>query len=210
VSFALLVHSDPHNGVRTMLVKRFILSLGFFCLLFVFGCSYDVPPPSTVTPSPSETPGDVDDGGIDFTLPDLSGEMVSFRSFRGTPALLMFFKTYCPHCQAEAQAIESIARKYSGSLIVLGIAVNESGTSGTPIAPFAQYAEMVRREFVVPYGWTFPVLIDDLGRVQRTLVGTGVPAIALVDAGGNLRETIRGETSFSYLDARVGELLQLL
>ncbi|MGQ9621852.1 MAG: TlpA family protein disulfide reductase [Candidatus Caldatribacteriaceae bacterium] len=197
-------------------MKRFILSLGLFCLLFIFGCSYDVFPPGTVTPSPSETPGDVtpsetpgdiDDGGIDFTLPDLSQEMVSFRSFRGTPALLLFFKTYCPHCQAEAQAVESIARKYSGLLVVLGIAVNESGTSGTPIVPFAQYVEMVRQRFVVPYGWTFPVLIDDLGRVQRALVGVGVPAIALVDAEGNIWEIIRGETSFSYLDARVGGLL---
>lgn len=198
-----------------MLLKRlfpgFYAFLLFLILFFTLeGCFSENPFLSggnNPTPTPWETPESNDDGGINFTLPNLDGDMVSIRSFRGTPVLLAFFKTYCSHCREEAPALQAIAQKYGGSLVVLGIAVNEYRTEGVPIASFEEYAAMVRREFVQPYGWTFTVLIDDLGKVQRELAGTGVPSLVFVDAGGRVRGTAQGALSFSELDARIHSLL---
>jgi predicted DsbA family dithiol-disulfide isomerase len=44
------------------------------------------------------------------------------------------------------------------------------------------------------------VLIDDYGRVQRQLVGTGVPAFVFVDGYGVVRGTVKDTVSQSRLE----------
>ncbi|MCX7667705.1 MAG: TlpA family protein disulfide reductase [Atribacterota bacterium] len=184
--------------------RKDILSLALvFVLVVAFsGCSmWNVVP----TPTPTPTPANQDDGGINFTLPDLAGNMVTFRDFRGKPAVVFFFKSYCPHCQEEAPFLESVYRKYQDRVEFLGIAVNEQGTSGSLIADTTFYAQQVASEFVNVYGWTFTVLVDDYGRIQRDLVGTGVPSFAFIDENGVVRGTIKETVS----QGRLEQLIQL-
>ncbi|MEN3185638.1 MAG: redoxin domain-containing protein [Atribacterota bacterium] len=174
-------------------------------LVVVFsGCNMEsITPPPVFTPAP--TPTDQDDGGIRFTLPDLNGNEVIFQDFRGKPAVVFFFKSYCPHCQEEAPFLESVYRKYRDRVVFLGIAVNEQGTSGSLIASTFSYAQQIQSGFVSVYGWTFPVLIDDYGRVQRALVGTGVPSFAFIDASGRLQGMVKETIS----QGRLEQLIQL-
>jgi thiol-disulfide isomerase/thioredoxin len=189
-----------------MLQKRSVLGLVFLLVLvLVFsGCGMwdnTIPDHGDNTDNnPGNGIGDGDDGGIDFSLPDLSLNEVRFRDLRGTPVVVFFFKSYCPHCQDEAPFLESVYRRYKGQVEFLGIAVNEQGTSGTLIASTTSYAQQIVRDFVQPYGWTFPVLIDDYGRVQRQLVGTGVPAFVFVDGYGVVRGTVKDTVSQSRLE----------
>ena len=188
-----------------MLQKRRILGLVLLlALVLAFaGCSmWDTIPDHGDNPdnNPGNGIGDGDDGGIDFSLPDLSLNEVRFRDFRGTPVVVFFFKSYCPHCHDEAPFLESVYRRYKGQVEFLGIAVNEQGNSGSLIASTASYAQQIVRDFVQPHGWTFPVLIDDYGRVQRQLVGTGVPSFVFVDGYGMVRGTMKETVSQSRLE----------
>ncbi|NSW75354.1 MAG: TlpA family protein disulfide reductase [Candidatus Atribacteria bacterium] len=189
---------------RKSSIIGFVLLLG---LLAVFsGCSmWEVIPNPTPTPTP--TPTNQDDGGINFTLPDLAGNEVTFRSFRGKPAVVFFFKSYCPHCQDEAPFLESVYRKYQDRVTFLGVAVNEQGISGSLIASTTAYAQQITSEFVNVYGWTFTVLIDDYGRVQRELVGTGVPSFVFIDENGMVQGTVKDTVSQGQLEQLIQSYL---
>ncbi len=167
------------------------------------GCSLFGDGPSSPIPTVTVAPPDGGDGGIDFALPDLAGNTVTARDFRGKPLVLVFFKTYCPHCQNEEVFLKKVYQSYRNQVQFLGIAVNEQGTSGRLIAPTSVYAQEVTRSFVNQYGWTFPVLIDDYGRVQRELAGTVVPSIVLVDAEGMIEHVVKDTLSQGALKSLI-------
>lgn len=169
------------------------------------GCSslYFSWSPEENSSSSEQNPEEISDKGINFTLPDLDGNSVSLKDFRGQPILVVFFKTTCPHCVSEAPTLERVYQKfkYSHNLLVLAVAVNEDGVSGTLIAPQEQYATMVRSQFANRYGWSFPVLIDNYGKVQRQFAGTGVPRYLFIDENGEIRGRAMGELSQSQLES---------
>ncbi|MGC8777905.1 MAG: TlpA family protein disulfide reductase, partial [Candidatus Caldatribacteriaceae bacterium] len=75
------------------------------------------------------------------------------------------------------------------------------------IASTSSYAQMITSEFVNVYGWTFTVLIDDYGRLQRELVGTGVPSFVFIDENGLIRGTLRETISQSRLEQLIRSYL---
>lgn len=182
-----------------------IMLICVFTVFLVAGCSslYFSWPPEENTPSSGQNTEETSDRGVNFTLPDLDGNLVSLRDFRGQPVLVVFFKTTCSHCVNEAPILERVYQKfrYSQSLVILAIAVNEEGTSGVLIAPQEQYAAMVRSQFVNRYGWSFPVLIDNYGKVQRQFAGTGVPRYLFIDENGEIRGRELGELTQSRLES---------
>lgn len=187
-------------------MKKRLGNVVFLLLLVVVisGCNLWTDSP---VPSPSNSPIPPEDGGIRFTLPDLAGNEVDFWNFRGKPVVVFFFKSYCPHCQDEAWFLQSVYRKYQEKVQFLGIAVNEQGTSGILIASTFAYAQQVYREFVAAHGWTFPVLVDDYGQVQRQLVGTGVPSFVFVDANGVIQGAVKDTLSQSKLEQLISVYL---
>jgi len=164
---------------------------GFFLLLGATGCSdFSIFPP-TETPTPTPTPVDT---GINFTLPNLEGEEVSLLEFRGKPVLVFFFKSYCSYCKEEAPTIQRIYSRHREELQVLGIAVNEDHDSGKLIATQEEYAQIIKANFVNKYSWTFPVLVDNYGKVQTDYVGRGVPSFLFLNEKGE-----RQYTSVNYI-----------
>ena len=76
------------------------------------------------------------------------------------------------------------------------------GTSGDLIASPEQYAQIIRANFVNKYNWTFPVLIDDYGKVQREcVVKLGVPAFLFLNEKGEIRHTVTGAVSENNLES---------
>jgi len=197
------------KGVQAMKKAQWLkgstIILVFAFILGVTGCSnFSIfPPTQTPTPSPTETPIPTPvDTGINFTLPSLDGGEVSLIEFRGKPVLVFFFKSYCPHCQEEASAIQDIYYRHQEELAVIGIAVNKSGTSSSLIASPEVYAQMIRANFVNTHGWTFPVLIDNYGEVQKEYAGgLGVPSFLFLNEKGEIEYTLVGAASESELES---------
>lgn len=193
-------------------LKWFIIALVFSLLWGVGGCSElsIFPPTPTPTPTPTQNPTPTPtpvDTGIKFTLPNLDGEEVSLLEFRGKPVLVFFFKSYCEACQKEALAIQRIYSRHQDELVVLGVAVNEDHGTGALIASPEEYAQMIRTNFVNRYNWTFPVLIDNYGRVQIKYVGRGVPSFLFLNEKGEKKYTLRNPVSESQLESLLDQYL---
>jgi len=111
--------------------------------------------------------------GTEFTLESAGGERVSIRRFVGTkPVLIVFWATWCPHCNAAVPAINEIQSRLSGRLQILAI-------------DFMESREKVMA-FMKTKGVTYPVLYDSEGTVARNYRVVGIPTYVLLDKEGRV------------------------
>jgi peroxiredoxin len=131
----------------------------------------------------------------DFSLERLEGGEVSLSDHRGDVVLINFWATWCAPCRAEIPAIESVhqARQNDG-FVVLGVNYQESRDV---VEPFA-------RELAV----TYPVLLDESGRIMETYRAIGLPMSVLVDREGIIRVRHTGVLTEEQLDGYLEDLLQ--
>lgn len=109
----------------------------------------------------------------DFELPTTTGEPVRLSDYRGRPVLIFFTTTWCPYCGAEAPFLErEIWQRYRDlGLQVLSIQVKEGSAFA---GAFAEH-----------HGWTFPVLVDEDGKVSERFAPRkdGLPPeVAIINA----------------------------
>ena len=109
----------------------------------------------------------------DFSLSNLQGQQVRFADLRGKPVLLNFWATWCPSCRDELPAVEAIAREYGGSVVVLGVSVEEQ--PGT----VAQFAKRM--------GLSLNILVDPDGTTAEAYNVFGLPTAYFIDKGGIIR-----------------------
>jgi len=123
--------------------------------------------------------------------PDLEGSLldgrpVTLAHYRGKPLLVHFWATWCPVCRLEQGTIQALAQKWP----VISIAM-QSGD-----------AEEVRR-FMAREGLSFPVLVDESGRLARRWKVSGVPVSFVLDGKGRIRHATVGYTTRAGLSMRL-------
>jgi peroxiredoxin len=64
----------------------------------------------------------------DFTLPTLTGANITLSELKGTPVVLVFWATWCPHCPTELHRLEAVAQQSEGEIKVIAIDVGESAS----------------------------------------------------------------------------------
>ena len=112
-------------------------------------------------------------GAPDFTLASAGGETVSLGQFAGKkPVLLVFWATWCPHCNEAVPAINEMRSRMSGRLQILAIDFMESGE---------KVKSFMKRKNV-----TYPVLLDGNGKVARMYGVRGIPTYVLLDGKGRI------------------------
>ncbi len=143
-----------------------------------------------------ETPaGLADKAAPNFSLPDLSGNIVRFPEDAGGPALLEFWATWCPDCREVLPGLEKIYREYGPKgLSVVTVSVDTKQKAVEP--------------FVEENGYTFPVLLDD-GSVRALYAVQRIPTLYLVDRNGRVRLFFieYGEAGLERLEAEVKKLM---
>jgi cytochrome c-type biogenesis protein CcmF len=109
----------------------------------------------------------------DFTLTLLDGGTISLADLEGRVAVLNFWATWCPSCEEELPAIQSIWEEYQGrGVVFLGVALQED--------------EAIVRGAADQYGLTY-LLALDIGEQVSTAYGvTGVPETFVIDPEGNV------------------------
>ena len=108
----------------------------------------------------------------------IGGKPFSLEGFRGQPAVVHFWATWCPVCRLEQGMIDSLARDKP----VITVAM-QSGE--------AKEVLIYLREEGVDY----PVLNDPNGTLARRYGVSGVPASFVLDSKGEVRFVTRGYTS---------------
>jgi len=62
----------------------------------------------------------------DFTLSTMTGANITLSEMEGTPVVINFWATTCPHCVAELSYFEAVAQESEGEIKVIAINVGES------------------------------------------------------------------------------------
>ena len=146
--------------------------------------AFPVSRPAEPTPAP------------DFELLDVTGRPVRLRELRNRVVLLNFWATWCAPCREEMPALQTLARELGpGGLTVVGVNFKES-----------------RRQveaFIKEHGLSFPMLLDEDGRVSASYQVFALPVTFLVDRRGMIAGTVLGAPDWAGPGARayLGQLL---
>jgi thiol-disulfide isomerase/thioredoxin len=129
----------------------------------------------------------------DFRLPDLEDRVRSVSEWNGKVLVVNFWATWCPPCRKEMPAFIELQEKYADKgLQFVGIAIDEKD-------------KVI--DFSDTYGVNYPMLVGDLeaiklGKAYGNRFGA-LPYTVIIDRGGNIRFTQRGELPRETAEAEI-------
>lgn len=129
-----------------------------------------------------------------FTLPGDGGD-VSLADLRGKPVMLMFFASWCPHCQKMAPIVADVVRKHPKVQLVMISAAQEDRAT----------VRKFHNSFL-PKPMPGKLAYDDTLNVARAYGLGGYPTFAFIDAKGVLRETAAGERTVEEMERMVASI----
>jgi thiol-disulfide isomerase/thioredoxin len=128
-----------------------------------------------------------------WTDPLVGGGTLSQTKLLGKPALLDFFATWCPPCNAQAPVVEAAYREYAPEgLQVVGVDIQENAKKA--------------RQFVTLHGLTYPSVVDG-GTISDEYALEGMPVTVFIDKTGVIRKIEVGEITRQQLNQDVRAIL---
>ena len=116
----------------------------------------------------------------DFSLRNLKGNYQSLDSFSGQVVVLNFWATWCVPCRVEMPSFEKLYRRYrSEGLTVLAVTLDKK-------------SEKIIKSFVKEYELSFPVLLDEEGKVERLYPSMTIPFTYVIDRKGRIVARVDG------------------
>ncbi len=115
----------------------------------------------------------------DFTLKDIHGHKHTLSDYRGKYVFLNFWATWCPPCRDEMPSMQKVYDTWNKKdYVMLAVNINENRAK---VKRFAQ-----------ENGYTFPILIDNDGKIASRYGIRGIPATFFIDKQGNVVKKIVG------------------
>lgn len=127
---------------------------------------------------------------------DEDGRKRSLADYRGTPAAVHFWATWCFPCREEMPRIDALQRLLGDAVAILPLSVGRDAAG----ALRAYYEEHGLR--------TLPVAIDERMKAARALKVNGIPTTVFIDDGG--REIARVLGARDWDDPAVAGLVRRL
>ncbi len=113
-----------------------------------------------ITANKTRAPLNIGGVAVDFTLPDLDGNVITSKSLRGKFVVIHFATTWCPFCNAEAPNLEQFYQEYKKKNVqVFVIDVLEA-------------KNLVVQKLRDKFNLTFPILLDEDGAVATRFAPT--------------------------------------
>ena len=116
---------------------------------------------------------------------DETGEKRSLADYRGTPAAVHFWATWCLPCRDEMPSIEALQSALGGDIVVLPLSIGRDD------------AETVRAYYEDQGLRSLPVMIDEEMKTARALGVNGIPTTIFVDGNGMEVARVIGERDWS-------------
>lgn len=114
-----------------------------------------------------------------FSLPDVSGSMISLEDYQGQVVLINFWASWCGPCRQEMPLLEALHQRYAPlGFTMIGINVEEDSS----------LADGFLRDTPV----TFPILYDRENVVSKTYDVIAMPTTIIVDRAGEIRYVHHG------------------
>ena len=143
--------------------------------------------PSRATPSASVL--------LQATLPDLEGKDVAFSHFSGQPVVVNFWATWCAPCVEEMPELNLMAKDFPNVHFV-GIGVDT-------VDNIRQFVDKVRVSYTL-------LTVGNAGVAMMRALGNptgGLPFTVMLDAEGNMIDTILGQVKSADLRARITSIV---
>jgi peroxiredoxin len=126
------------------------------------------------------------DSAPDFQLEDTQGRKISLSDLRGKVVLVNFWATWCPPCREEMPSMEALNKAMDGDdFVLLAINVEENGRSSVPA-------------FLARSPYTFPILYDDLGVVQKLYGVYKFPESFVIRKDGTVDDRVIGAINWMH------------
>jgi len=109
----------------------------------------------------------------DFTLRNLKGETVKLGDMKGKVVLLCFSATWCPHCRTAIPGLKDIYTRYKDKEFML-------------LAIFIQESTKKVSAYAKKNGITYPVLLDEDGKVANAYGVRGIPSRMIIGKEGEM------------------------
>lgn len=123
------------------------------------------------------------DQGRDIQWPELrllDGATLAPASWRGQPAMVVVWATYCPFCKRHNAHVDKLARQMRGQpLRILGLATDSD--------------EAAVRRYMSANNYQFPVALDNGGLRAQLTPRRAIPMTCTIDRQGRLIQAIAGE-----------------
>jgi peroxiredoxin len=132
----------------------------------------------------------------DFTLSTLSEHDVTLSKLHGKKLFLNFWASWCVPCAKEMPDLQAMARQYDKQVTVYG--VNMTSEDGIGKA----------NEFVVNHSLTFPILIDEDGKVKKDYYISGIPVSITVDESGKIIDRHEGQLTHDQMQQMFERLVK--
>jgi peroxiredoxin len=117
---------------------------------------------------------------VDFTVDTLDRGETTLHSFKGQVVLLNFWASWCVPCREEMPAMQSVYNRLKDEgFVVVGVNQREQPS--------------VVERFVEELDLTFPILLDQSGRVGSTYGARGLPLTYVVNREGVVVSGATGE-----------------
>lgn len=153
-------------------------------LLVLWGCGSQAPGCRTFFPSSWVGQNAQDVELVQFP----AGNLVQLSDFyRASPALLIFWASWCPACTQEIPELNGVHQKYKENLKILGINVEED--------------QDTVKHFTEEHAMDYSILLDEKGEAAQKYEVAGLPTMILLAKGGEI--LYYGFTLPRDLDARL-------
>jgi peroxiredoxin len=121
----------------------------------------------------------------DFTLTSLGGKEVKLSNFKGRKVMINFWATWCPPCKAEMPAMQKLYDHANGYMDILAINID----------PQNDVAGFVRENQL-----TFPILLDETGKVNENYSIISIPTTYLINEEGRIEKKHIGAMTFEQME----------
>jgi peroxiredoxin len=130
-----------------------------------------------------------------FSAPGLEGGTVSWGDVQGSPAVLVVWASWCPHCQVELPVLVPATQARSGIELISVTTAMGQNPGPTPSG------------FLADQGLTLVTAVDDeAGTLAQGLGVTGFPTVYYVDATGTVMNVTVGESPEGAIEANLDAL----
>lgn len=114
----------------------------------------------------------------DFSLNDLKGNVVHLSDYHGQPIMLTFWSPDCHSCLEELPALQSLTKNPNSNFILLTVVSN---------TPREKLGAFVHKQQL-----SFPVLVDEQGKISEIYKVRAIPFSYLINLDGVIQQKVIG------------------